>query len=110
MSENAMPGVQPVAEEQAYLVIYDDDSTGLLVVTSDEEPPLSRPGRFVSEAEYLDRLGALKAGHEAYIARLVAEDEARTRGDFEALTSVGIPAGTARRLSGYDGEAAEAKP
>lgn len=95
------PGTEPVAEERTHWVIYDDGSTGRLTATSEELPPLAKPGKFVTEAKYLRRHKELSDAHATYVAGLVAEDEERTRGDYEALTAVGVPEATARRLTGH---------
>ncbi|GAA2685500.1 hypothetical protein [Nonomuraea recticatena] len=58
----------------------------------------------ISREEYEQRLAVLKSEHAAYVDGLRAEDERRTREDFDALRAAGIPEATARRMSGYTGE------
>jgi hypothetical protein len=90
-----------------YYVIYDDGSIGRIVSSNGEQPPLSKPGRFVTEAEYQTRADELEAEHAEHIAEMQAADEARAREDYEALIAAGIPEATARRMSGYTGPAEE---
>lgn len=103
-----LAGAQEIPEGTTYYVLYEDGSTGEIAVTGEEEPPLAKPGRFVPEKEYRARLGEMKAERAAHVAGLLVADEDRTRTDFEALTAAGIPEGTARRLSGWDGTAEDA--
>ncbi|MFM9590691.1 hypothetical protein ACKI16_29315 [Streptomyces scabiei] len=100
-----LPGAQPIADTTTHFVLYDDGSTGQIIVTGEEEPVLGKPGRFTSEEEYRARLGELTAGHAERSAGLLADDEDRTSGDYQALRGAGIPDGTARRLTGWAGPA-----
>lgn len=59
----------------------------------------------ITEEEYESTLADIRAAREARRAQQQQEDEARTRADYEALRSLGVPEGTARRLSGYMGGA-----
>lgn len=100
-----LPGAQPIAATTTHHVLYEDGSTGLIETSGEEPlPPLAKPGRLVTEEEYQARLGALTGQRARYVAGLLAADEERTRGDFEALTAVGVPEATARRMSGYEGD------
>lgn len=93
-------------EATTYYVLFEDGSASLMTSTTGEEPPLAKPGRFVDREEYETRKGEIRAAREAHVADLQAEDEQRTREDYEALIATGVPEATARRLSGYTGEAA----
>lgn len=94
-------------EVTTYYVLFEDGSASVMTTTTGEEPPLAKPGRFVDREEYENRQAEIRAAREAHIADLQAEDERRTREDYEALIASGIPEATARRLSGYTGPAAE---
>lgn len=98
-------GAQEIPETTTYYVLYEDGSTGAIEASGEEAPRLAKPGEFVHEEEYRARLDALKEQRAVHVAGLLAGDEERTRGDFEALTGAGIPEGTARRLSGWEGPA-----
>lgn len=88
-----------------YYVIYDDGSLGRIEMWSDEEPQLSKPGRFVTEAEYQAALDEMRGNTAARVAALRDEDQARHEAEYEDLLAAGIPERTARRLSGFtDGE------
>ncbi|MFE9319225.1 hypothetical protein ACFYNV_29700 [Streptomyces albidoflavus] len=96
-------GAEVAGEPVAYWAIYDDGSTGRIVVTNGEEPVLGKPGRLVSEEEYAERLAELEAERERKRAERAAADEERTRTDYLALRAAGVPEDTARRMSGYTG-------
>ncbi|MEU1815123.1 hypothetical protein ABZ543_07990 [Streptomyces roseifaciens] len=95
--------------EETFYAVYDDGSTGMLTVTAQEEasfapPVLTKPGRLVAEKAYNRAQASLVAATAAYVEELVAADRERTRGDYEALTALGLPGDTARRMSGWQGE------
>ncbi|PSK57990.1 hypothetical protein B0E38_01835 [Streptomyces sp. 111WW2] len=94
-------------ETTTFYVLFDDGSASLMTSTTGEEPPLPKPGRFVDQTEYEERRDAIRAEREEYVAELQAEDERRTREDYEALIATGVPEATARRLSGYTGPGEE---
>lgn len=102
-----IPTDEPEAEPVTYWILYEDGSAGRVQTTTGEEPILTKPGRFVDEAEYTAVFDALRAANEAHVAQLQAEDEQRTREDYEALRAAGVPEATARRMSGYTGPAPE---
>lgn len=89
--------------ETTYYALFEDGSASRMTSTTGEEPPLSKPGRYVDEAAYEERQAQLAAAREEHVAALLAADEERTRADYEALRAAGIPEATARRLSGYEG-------
>lgn len=91
-------------EMTVFYAIYDDGSISRVENLSGEEPQLLKPGRYVSAEEYQAAYDAISAKREEYVAELRAADEARTKGDYDALIAAGIPDATARRLSGYEGE------
>lgn len=90
-------------EATTFYVLFDDGSASLMMSTTGEEPPLSKPGRFVDRDEYEARQDEIRTAREEHVAALQAEDERRTREDYEALIATGVPEATARRLSGYTG-------
>ncbi|MGW3971213.1 hypothetical protein ACWEFD_18175 [Streptomyces ardesiacus] len=94
-------------EATTYYVLFEDGSVSLMTSTTGEMPALGKPGRSVSREEYETRQAEIRAAREKYVADLQAEDDRRTREDYEALISSGVPEATARRLSGYTGEAAD---
>ncbi|MDX2643465.1 hypothetical protein PV341_07730 [Streptomyces sp. PA03-1a] len=98
-----IPTDEPEAERVTYWILYEDGSAGRVQSTTGEEPVLTKPGRLVDEAEYNEVFEALRAANEAHLAQLQAEDEQRTREDYEALRAAGVPEATARRMSGYTG-------
>ncbi|MGJ3558833.1 hypothetical protein ACR6C2_07590 [Streptomyces sp. INA 01156] len=83
-----------------YWVIYDDGSVGRLSTTG-EEPVLAKPGHLVTEEEYQERADELAAEREEHLARIAAEDKARTRAAYEAFLAAGFPEEVARQMSGY---------
>lgn len=65
---------------------------------------VAQPGDVEIGQEEYERIRAEHvAARESHVADLLEGDEQRMRGDYEALIVVGIPEGTARRLSGYQG-------
>lgn len=98
-----LPGTQTIPATTRHYVLYEDGSAGLIETNSGDTPTLTKPGRTVSEEEYRSHLNGLVEQRAEYLAGLLAGDEERTRGDFEALTAAGIPDATARRMSGYQG-------
>jgi len=95
--------------QETFYAVYDDGSTGVLTVESQDgsshlQVELPRPGRLVDVEEYDRARAALTAQREAYIEQLMAADRIRTRNDYEALVSFGIPDDTARRLTGWSAE------
>ncbi|MGC4947690.1 hypothetical protein ACLQ2N_16030 [Streptomyces sp. DT224] len=102
-NEQEEPG-SSVLEPVTYWVLYDDGSVGRIESTTGE-PELNQPGHFVTEAEYQQRVAELEAANAEWIAEQQAADVARQREDYLALIEAGVPETTARRLSGYEGEA-----
>ncbi|MDX3237197.1 hypothetical protein PV392_16265 [Streptomyces sp. ME03-5709C] len=100
-----IPGDDPETEPVTYYVLYEDGSAGLITSTTGQEPVLTKPGRLVDEADYTSVFQTLRVANEEHVAELQAEDEQRTREDFEALIALGMPEATARRMSGYEGPA-----
>ncbi|MYX39055.1 MULTISPECIES: hypothetical protein [unclassified Streptomyces] len=100
-----IPTDEPETEPVTYWALYEDGSAGLIKTTTGEEPVLTKPGQLVTEEEYTAKFEELRAAHEAHVAQLQAEDEQRTREDYDALIGAGVPEATARRMSGYQGEA-----
>src|SRR3712207_4206290 len=90
-------------EATTYYVLYDDGSASLITSTTGEAPPLAKPGTFIDQQAYETRAEELRQLREQHTAQLLAEEEQRTREDYEALRDNGIPEATARRLSGYTG-------
>lgn len=88
-------------EATTYYVLYDDGSASLITSTTDEEPPLAKPGQFVDRATYETRAAELRELREDHAAALQAADQQRAQEDYDALLAAGIPEATARRLSGY---------
>ncbi|MGY3199708.1 hypothetical protein [Streptomyces sp. TE5632] len=93
-------------DTDAYYVIYDDGSVGRFATTGGE-PVLAKPGRLVTEEEYQERADELAAEREEHLARIAAEDEARTRAAYQAFLTAGFPEEVARQMSGYMGPADE---
>ncbi|NBM15779.1 NAD-glutamate dehydrogenase [Streptomyces sp. GC420] len=96
-------GVSPVGELVDVFVIYEDGTPAHMQVLAGTEPMLSRPGAFVSRAEYGERVRELREGTAARVAELEAADEAHHRADYDALRAAGVAEDSARRLSGYGG-------
>lgn len=72
-------------------------------ITSDEaDISIPAGGEVITAEQYEAELAELRRGRDTYVAGLLAADAERTRGDFEALTALGVPEATARRLSGYE--------
>lgn len=97
---------EPVPNEQSpttSYVVYDDGSFGAIETNGDEPPALSKPGRLVDEEEYLAVRLAWETARAQRRDELEAADAARLLEDCLALRAAGIPAETARRLSGYTG-------
>lgn len=103
MDAMSIAGASPVGGTTDYFVIYEDGTTGHVQVSGGQEPALDRPGTFVTEERYGERLLELRAQHAAHVAALEAADEARQEADYAALAELGVPKETARRMSGYTG-------
>ncbi|MEV0016699.1 hypothetical protein [Streptomyces tendae] len=69
-------------------------------------PELPEGATELTREEYDTELGAVQAARQEHAEDLVAADEAAQSADYEALRASGIPDATARRLTGYTGEAA----
>ncbi|MDP4501085.1 hypothetical protein [Nonomuraea turcica] len=54
----------------------------------------------ITAEEYADAVAEWEKSKAAYVAELEAADRARQETDFDALTALGLPDATARRLSG----------
>ncbi|MBC9729250.1 hypothetical protein [Streptomyces sp. TRM68367] len=99
-----LEGFEPTEDTGAvHHVIYEDGSVGRIEVTAGAVPELSRPGSFVSEERYQERVKALEEVQAARIAEVEAAELGRSRADFLALSLLGLAEETARRLSGYTG-------
>lgn len=97
-----LEGFTAPEEAAVFHVVYDDGTIGRIEATgSGEQPPLSRPGRLVDEAEYQTHIAVLERMRDEHLAELDAAQQAQSRTDFHALTLLGLPAETARRLTGY---------
>lgn len=59
----------------------------------------------LSKSAYERALAGVRAGRETYATETRAADETARRGDYEALVALHVPDDTARRLTGYTGEA-----
>ncbi|WP_406321883.1 hypothetical protein [Streptomyces sp. NBC_00519] len=96
-----LEGVAPAGETAVYYVLYEDGAVGKIETDAGGEPLLAHPGRLVSESAYLARLSVVEEESAAFLAELETGDQARTLADYTALTALGLPEETARRLSGY---------
>lgn len=83
--------------------IFEDGSVGKWQYEGDTPPPLTGPGRLVSENEYLERLGEIQAAVEERRAATEAAEQETAKSAYEALIAAGIPEASARHLSRYDG-------
>lgn len=86
-------------------VIYEDGTTERqrYIGQPDVEPVLSKPGRYVTEAEYNAALGEINEANAQGLDQLIAAEVATLKGDFDALVQLGLPEAAARRMSGYTG-------
>lgn len=92
--------------EQTHYAVYDDGGTGVLTIgaldaASAGEPVLNRPGRLVTQAEYEAVQASLAAGRERRVTQVQEADRERLAADYRALTALGVPTETARRLTGF---------
>lgn len=92
---------QPAEGVHTYWVIYDDGSLGRVETGEDEPPALSKPGRFVTEDEYAQRLNEIQQAREQRLAEEEAARLAEARSNYDALIAAGIPPAVASSLSGY---------
>lgn len=97
-------GTQVAGETAEYFAILDDGSVRRMTVTNGTEPVLSKPGRWVTEEEYKERLAEIQTVRDRARADQEAQDRARTWEDYQALRAAGVPEASARRMSGYKGE------
>ncbi|MGW0763005.1 hypothetical protein ACWD1Y_42190 [Streptomyces sp. NPDC002814] len=67
----------------------------------DTTPPLSAPGRVVTEAEYLAARNELQDQIDARRAAAAAAELEAKQGAYEALINAGIADAAARQISGY---------
>ncbi|MFD1937564.1 hypothetical protein ACFSKW_39465 [Nonomuraea mangrovi] len=81
-------------------------ASGAVAFVESNEETISLPDgtKEITRQEYEARLAELKAANAKHVAALRADDERRTREDYEALSAAGVQEATARRLSGYTGE------
>lgn len=87
-------------------VIYDDGGVETASVFSDtDQHVLSRPGRFVTQAEYEEAAGQIQDAIDAARAERQALEDSNLRGDYLALKGLGLPEAMCRRMSGYTGPA-----
>lgn len=87
-------------------VIYEDGTTERQSYTGyaeDEQPGLSKPGRYVGEPEYVTFLAGINAGNAAHEESLLTLEATTLKGDYDALVALGLPDSAARRMSGYAG-------
>lgn len=102
MDGMSIAGAAPVGETVDRYVIFDDGVTGHMRVPAGVEPVLLRPGRFVTEEEWGERVRELREQSAAHVARLLAADDARHAADYAALRDAGVPEESARRMAGYE--------
>ncbi|MEZ3180826.1 hypothetical protein KYY02_19660 [Streptomyces pimonensis] len=81
--------------------IYDDGSVGTIEYEEETPPPLSEPGRVVTEAEYLAAYDALQQQIRQRREAAAAADLAERRAAYDELVAAGISDAAARKLSGY---------
>ena len=91
-------------QEITWYALYEDGTLERFSTdAAGAEPVLSRPGRFITEAEYLERLAQMEAESAARAAELDRQAAAQRKADYDALIALGVPEETARRLSGWTG-------
>lgn len=90
-----------------YWVIYDDGSTGKIDTDTGGAPELLRPGRLVTEDEYMAQVQAVREQQAEHLEDLLDGEAAQQVEDYQALLAAGVPEATARRMSGYTGPAPE---
>lgn len=103
-------GAQVAGETTEYFAIFDDGSVRRITVTNGTPPVFSKPGRWVTEEEYKERLAEIQTVRDQARADQEAQDRARTWEDYQALRAAGVPEASARRMSGYTGPEVEPEP
>lgn len=98
--------------QQTFYAVYEDGSTGVLTVESQDAgsvitPALTKPGRLVTGEEYDRAQAGLRADRDVYVTRLREADRERVSADYRALAALGVPDATARRLTGWSVEMEE---
>lgn len=88
-------------EPQIYYVNNGDGSVSRIESDSGVAPTLSEPATFISEDEYTAQLAAMQQEHDDRVAAAEAAQQQAAKDDYDALIAAGIPAATARRMSGY---------
>lgn len=101
MTTSVLEATEPAGETTVHFVLYDDGAVGKIETEESGEPLLGQPGTLVTEGQYLARLAVIETETAGYTAALEAEERARSLADFTALTALGLPEETARRLSGH---------
>lgn len=84
-----------------------DGGLGMRTVAGETEKPALPEGAVpLTKAAYTKALAEMERGREEHRVSVRAQDGAQVRADYEALIALKMPEATARRLSGYAGEAA----
>lgn len=89
--------------EQTTHVRYYRTAAGAVGIVEESDPGstvLPEDAVVIDKAEYDDALATWQLGKEQHVAELRADDRARLTDDYDALVAVGVPATTARRVSG----------
>lgn len=97
---------ESIPEPIVSYVIYEDGGVEKVTVYSDtDQHVLSRPGRFVTQAEYDAAVAQIQSVIDAARAELKALEDSNLRGDYLALKGLGLSEAQCRRMSGYTGPA-----
>lgn len=95
-------------EETVIYYQFGDGSVAERVVTGGTGTPTPPDGAVeITEAEYQAALATIVDENQQGRDDLEEEEQARAKGDYDALIALGMPEETARRLSGYRGPAVE---
>ena len=90
-----------MTESQSQFFRLADGVLAAQTVTGTSLPDLPEGATLITQEEYEEGLKALQAERDEYRARLDTEDQERMQDDYDALRKLGVPEGTARRLTGY---------
>lgn len=95
----------PEAGTVTFHIIYEDGSIEAQTVDDvpGAQPTLNKPGRVAGEIEYNQNLARINEETAIILADLQAKELAQLKADYDALIAAGIPAATARRITGYNG-------
>ncbi|MFB7496104.1 hypothetical protein ACFC09_15655 [Streptomyces sp. NPDC056161] len=88
-------------DETIFYYLNPDGAVSLRAYVGVDEITHPQDAVILTREEYESRLAAIEAQHEAEAAATRDQEQAQKRADYEALITLGLPAESAARISGY---------